>query len=84
MDTPEQPSDHYAAENGIETQQSTQEASQDLPQDDVAQLWGYLQPCSSALIKISFWKTNPIYHIGRNPVLNHIVFPGLKISELSL
>ena len=65
--------------------QSTQQASQPTTSGALdAHLWGYLQPCSSALARIDFWKIKPKYTIGRNTESNNIVLPGMKISELNL
>jgi hypothetical protein len=64
--------------------QSTQQASQQPEME--GHLWGYLQPCSTKLTRIDFWKVRPSYKIGRmddreRPV-NDIVMPGMKISKL--
>jgi len=62
--------------------QSTQQASQPTTSGTIdSHLWGYLQPCSGALARIDFWKIKPKYTIGRNTEQNHIVLPGLKISQ---
>ncbi|KAJ8518308.1 hypothetical protein ONZ45_g4597 [Pleurotus djamor] len=63
-----------------ETQQSTQPASQKEGGID-SHLWGYLQPCSSTLTRIDFWKIRPKYAIGRNHTGNEIILPGFKISN---
>jgi hypothetical protein len=84
----EQIPDHVM--DGVETQEETQESTQDASQTNVerpdgAHLWGWLQPCNNkALRRIDFWKLNSTYRIGRNPNLNQVVFPGLKISQSSL
>jgi len=61
--------------------QSTQQASQSQSQGTDAHLWGYLQPCSSALTRIDFWKIHPRYTVGRAAELNQVVLPGAKVSE---
>ncbi|KAF7978410.1 hypothetical protein HWV62_821 [Athelia sp. TMB] len=43
-------------------------------------IWGFLQPLSPALKRIDFWKSLSVYDIGRNPDVNIIILPGLKIS----
>jgi hypothetical protein len=63
-----------------EQTQSTQQASQPLNTALDEHLWGYLQPCSSALTRIDFWKIHPRYTIGRNIQENQVVLPGFKIS----
>ncbi|KAF8906569.1 CAMK/RAD53 protein kinase [Gymnopilus junonius] len=61
--------------------QSTQQASQPQTVQCDAHLWGYLQPCSSALTRIDFWKIHPRYTIGRNNELNQVILPGFKVSN---
>jgi serine/threonine/tyrosine protein kinase RAD53 len=68
-------------EDSQEQTQSTQQASQPLNTALDEHLWGYLQPCSSALTRIDFWKIHPRYTIGRNIQENQVVLPGFKISE---
>lgn len=69
-------------ESDLQQTQSTQQASQQpLPETDDTHLWGYLQPCTSGLTRIDFWKIHPRYTIGRNKEFNQVVFPGFKISE---
>lgn len=70
-----------ANEDSQEQTQSTQQASQPVNTDLDGHLWGYLQPCSSALTRIDFWKIHPRYTIGRNIQENQVVLPGFKISE---
>jgi len=71
-----------ANEDSQEQTQSTQQASQPVNTDLDGHLWGYLQPCSSALTRIDFWKIHPRYTIGRNIQENQVVLPGFKISNL--
>lgn len=61
--------------------QSTQQASQPTATTADSHLWGYLQPCSSSLTRIDFWKIHPRYSIGRNTEVNQVVLPGFKVSE---
>jgi len=61
--------------------QSTQQASQQPIVTVDAHLWGYLQPCTSALTRIDFWKIHPRYTLGRNTEMNQVVLPGFKVSE---
>ncbi|KAF8893426.1 kinase-like domain-containing protein [Infundibulicybe gibba] len=72
-------------DSDVQTQtqtQSTQQASQ-VPNPEVdSHLWGYLQPCNTALTRIDFWKINPRYTIGRNRDSNQVVLPGFKVSNL--
>ena len=70
-----------ANDDSQEQTQSTQQASQPVNTDLDGHLWGYLQPCSSALTRIDFWKIHPRYTIGRNIQENQVVLPGYKISE---
>jgi hypothetical protein len=70
-----------ANEDSQEQTQSTQQASQPINTALDEHLWGYLQPCSSALTRIDFWKIHPRYTIGRNIQENQVVLPGFKISE---
>lgn len=70
-----------ANDDSQEQTQSTQQASQPLNTALDEHLWGYLQPCSSALTRIDFWKIRPRYTIGRNIQENQVVLPGFKISE---
>src|SRR5277367_5277856 len=60
--------------------QSTQQSSQPASSLD-AHLWGFLQPCSSTLTRIDFWKICPSCSIGRNRETNDVVLPGFKISS---
>jgi ser/thr/tyr protein kinase RAD53 len=62
--------------------QSTQQASQQPEME--GHLWGYLQPCSTKLTRIDFWKVRPSYKIGRmdDDTVNDLVLPGMKISKL--
>ena len=71
-------------ESDLQQTQSTQQASQQAPENNDSHLWGYLQPCSSGLTRIDFWKIHPAYTIGRNTEFNSVVFPGFKISPLPL
>lgn len=72
-----------APEDSQETQQTqaTQQASQQGGSAIEAHLWGFLQPCSANLLRIDFWKLNPVYAIGRNSETNNVVLPGFKVSE---
>jgi len=65
----------------IQSQQQTQEASQQLGGGLEGHLWGFLQPCSSTLTRIDFWKIKPVVTIGRHPEQNDVVLPGFKVSE---
>lgn len=71
-----------ANDDSQEQTQPTQQASQPLNTALDEHLWGYLQPCSSALTRIDFWKIRPRYTIGRNIQENQVVLPGFKISNL--
>ena len=68
-------------ESQIQHTQSTQQASQQVNPGLDDHLWGYLQPCSSTLTRIDFWKIHPRYTIGRNIESNQVVLPGFKISK---
>lgn len=68
------------SETQPQTQSTQQEASQPINGMD-GHLWGFLQPCSSALTRIDFWKINPSVSIGRNEQTNDVVLPGFKVSE---
>ncbi|TFK25731.1 CAMK/RAD53 protein kinase [Coprinopsis marcescibilis] len=79
--------DHVQADedDSQETQtqtQSTQQSSQpeDLTSVD-SHLWGYLQPVNNSLVRIDFWRAEPVYTIGRNIDCNKIIFPGFKVSN---
>lgn len=76
--------DPYAEDSQEEEQQtqtqSTQQASQPETVTVDSHLWGFLQPCSSSLSRIDFWKINPRYTIGRNTETNQVVLPGFKVS----
>ncbi|KAF8623401.1 hypothetical protein AX15_006393 [Amanita polypyramis BW_CC] len=61
--------------------QSTQQASQQTNPSLDSHLWGYLQPCGSALTRIDFWKIHPRYTLGRNTQSNQVVLPGFKVSN---
>ncbi|KAF9478621.1 Pkinase-domain-containing protein [Pholiota conissans] len=68
-------------ESELTQTQSTQQASQQPPDPSVDHhLWGYLQPCSSTLTRIDFWRIHPRYTIGRNTETNQVVLPGAKVS----
>jgi serine/threonine/tyrosine protein kinase RAD53 len=75
---------YEAMNDGLEQTQQTQMATQGtvgaMPSID-AHLWGFLQPCTGALLRIDFWKASPVYDIGRNKEGNQIVLPGFKVSE---
>ncbi|KAJ3514639.1 hypothetical protein NLJ89_g2260 [Agrocybe chaxingu] len=76
--------DPYAYEDSQESDQqtqSTQQASQPPAPNVDSHLWGYLQPCSSALTRIDFWKIHPRYTLGRNTEINQVVLPGFKVSN---
>ncbi|KAG6862270.1 hypothetical protein C0995_002201 [Termitomyces sp. Mi166 len=64
--------------------QSTQQASQQAGIDVNGHLWGYLQPCSSDLTRIDFWKVTPRYKLGRSKDLNDCVLPGAKATNIVL
>ncbi|KAH7917308.1 kinase-like protein [Leucogyrophana mollusca] len=78
--------DPIAADDAISEQtqqaaQSAQPASQTPNSADAnAHLWGFLQPCSSALRRIHFRKTSPGTRIGRAPD-SDVVLPGVKVSN---
>ena len=59
--------------------QQTQPASQPAAIDN--HLWGFLHPCSPALERLDFWKSIPVYEIGRNKEGNNFVLPGFKVSK---
>jgi len=80
------PSEHDCSSDSQtqQTTQSTQQASQlTAPGQLDAHLWGYLQPCSTKLTRIDFWKIQISYTIGRNDAngVNDVVLPGFKVSE---
>jgi hypothetical protein len=71
-----------------ETQQSTQEATQRTTADDglssqqerARRCWGFLQPCSRALVRADFEKSHLSYTIGRGSEMN-IRLKGNKVSK---
>ncbi|KAI0930029.1 hypothetical protein AcV5_006838 [Taiwanofungus camphoratus] len=72
------------AQSSQQNTQSTQQASQPDYHAVDAHLWGYLQPCSSRLVRVDFLKIKSMYTVGRNGDPqngNDIVFPGMKISN---
>ncbi|KAH7928923.1 kinase-like protein [Leucogyrophana mollusca] len=75
------PVDDAMEEQTQQATQSTQPASQTTNSADAdAHLWGFLQPCSSALRRIDFFKLSPSAKIGRAPD-NDVVLPGGKVSN---
>ncbi|RDB16782.1 putative serine/threonine-protein kinase fhkC [Hypsizygus marmoreus] len=70
-----------AVDDSQQQTQSTQQASQQSSAAMDAHLWGYLQPCNSAVTRIDFWKISPRVTIGRNTEHNMVVLPGPKVSN---
>jgi len=80
------PHEFISADDGSiveETQQATQSTehpSQPNAADTNSHLWGFLQPCSSVLRRIDFWKVQPTVQVGR-ALDNDIILPGGRVSK---
>lgn len=79
------PQDSMNADETMEEQtqqatQSTQHSGSQAIGDANSHLWGFLQPCSTLLKRIDFFKIQPTVSIGRHGEQNEIVLPGGKVS----
>lgn len=70
--------DEMLEEQTQQATQSTQHSGSQSAGD--ANLWGFLQPCSTLLKRIDFFKVQPTVSIGRNGEQNEIILPGGKVS----
>ena len=73
--------DEMMEEQTQQATQSTQHSGSQGPGDATSHLWGFLQPCSTLLKRIDFFKVQPTVSIGRNGEQNEIILPGGKVSE---
>lgn len=71
--------DDVVDEQTQQATQSTQYSGSQAAADSNSHLWGFLQPCSTLLKRIDFFKLAPVVSIGRNGE-NEIVLPGVKVS----
>ncbi|KAG6862263.1 hypothetical protein C0995_002194 [Termitomyces sp. Mi166 len=60
--------------------QSTQPASQPPTDEDFDHMWGYLEPCSREVSRISFFLGTLRYKLGRRGQINDYVLNGMYIS----
>ncbi|KAI9573238.1 hypothetical protein HD554DRAFT_2326050, partial [Boletus coccyginus] len=66
------------ASQDLHIPQSTQYSGSQGARDASSHLWGFLQPCSTLLKRIHFFKVQPTVSIGRNSKQNEIILPGGK------
>ncbi|KAK7677517.1 hypothetical protein QCA50_019523 [Cerrena zonata] len=92
MQAPPVPGHAMAIDEAVDDFQATQidQATQPLSQDGSPatppdrELWGFLIPCNQTMARIDFFRKAPLVRLGRNgskDVGNHVVLPGLKISN---
>ncbi|KAG8214139.1 kinase-like domain-containing protein [Butyriboletus roseoflavus] len=72
--------DDILEEQTQQATQSTQHSGSQAAGDVHSHLWGFLQPCSTLLKRIDFFKIQPIVSIGRGEQ-NEIILPGGKVSN---
>lgn len=72
--------DEMMEEQTQQATQSTQHSGSQVVGDASSHLWGFLQPCSTLLKRIDFFKIQPTVSIGRNGEQNEIILPGGKVS----
>lgn len=72
--------DEMMEEQTQQATQSTQYSGSQGPGDASSHLWGFLQPCSTLLKRIDFFKVQPTVSIGRNGEQNEIILPGGRVS----
>ncbi|KAI9571653.1 kinase-like domain-containing protein [Boletus coccyginus] len=73
--------DEMMEEQTQQATQSTQYSGSQGPGDASSHLWGFLQPCSTLLKRIDFFKVQPTVSIGRNGEQNEIILPGGRVSN---
>ena len=71
--------DDILEEQTQQATQSTQYSGSQASGDANAHLWGFLQPCSTLLKRIDFFRIQPTVSIGRSAE-NEIILPGGKVS----
>ncbi|CAL1705942.1 unnamed protein product [Somion occarium] len=92
MEAPAVPVHAMVVDDAADEIQQTQleQATQPLSQDGMPvpppdnHLWGFLIPCNPAMARIDLYRKYPVVKVGRNSskdVGNHVVLPGLKISN---
>lgn len=72
--------DENMEEQTQQATQSTQHSGSQATGDASSHLWGFLQPCSTLLKRIDFFKIQPTVSIGRSNDPNDIILPGAKVS----
>jgi hypothetical protein len=72
--------DEMMEEQTQQATQSTQHSGSQTAGDASSHLWGFLQPCSTLLKRIDFFKIQPTVSIGRSGEQNEIILPGGKVS----
>ena len=71
--------DENMEEQTQQATQSTQWSESQATGDLNSHLWGFLQPCSTLLRRIDFFKIQPTVSIGRSNE-SDIILPGGKVS----
>ncbi|KAG6375586.1 kinase-like domain-containing protein [Boletus reticuloceps] len=75
--------DDIIEEQTQQATQSTQYSGSQSTGDANGHLWGFLQPCSTLLKRIDFFKIQPTVSIGRHKDENEIILPGVRVSAYS-
>ncbi|KAH0828081.1 kinase-like domain-containing protein [Lanmaoa asiatica] len=73
--------DEIMEEQTQQATQSTQYSGSQATGDANSHLWGFLQPCSTLLKRIDFFKIQPTVSIGRSGEQNEIILPGGRVSN---
>ncbi|KAF8444907.1 kinase-like domain-containing protein [Boletus edulis BED1] len=73
--------DDIIEEQTQQATQSTQYSGSQSTGDANGHLWGFLQPCSTLLKRIDFFKIQPTVSVGRHNDQNEIILPGVRVSN---